>query len=89
MSSSARAPVAKYQKLSALNDRNLFLTVLEAEVQGAREVGVHSKTSSLGLQAGCVLMGPPSCAHVEGERTELSGVSSGKDTNPVGSGPRP
>ena len=64
--------ITKYHRRGGLSNRNLFLTVLEAEVQdqGAGKVGFNSKASALGLQAAataCVLTGPPlwECAKIK------------------------
>lgn len=89
LSSSIWVAITKYHRWEYLNDRHLFLTALEREVQ-------NQNVSMVGFFRRClflicrqlppcfVLTWPVFCVHAErGRESEISGVFSYKASNPI------
>ena len=70
MSQSARAAVTKYHRLGGLNNRHLFLTVLEAgkSVTGKGQHGRVLVRALFQVAEGCFLVVPSHGGSAEGER---------------------
>lgn len=90
---SARAAVTKHHRLGAgvqlKQQKFIFLTVLEGEVQGQVSVSlVSSEPSLLGLSSFCMFMQSSLCVHRSLSRSLSVLISSSdEDTGQVGLGP--